>query len=83
MTPDKSTREEQVEKMKQIFDAEREKHGYSVDDPVDPIRNKSEPLHLLGSILLTVLLVAAVTLIVSMVASENSGVSINLGSLLG
>lgn len=83
MTSDKLPQAERLEEMKNQFEAERARHGYSIDDPVDPVKNKSGPGRVVGSIILMAFITAVVTVVVAVLGSYNSGAPINLFSFLG
>ena len=73
MSEEKQSAADLIEDMKRRLRAEREKHGYSIDDPVDPIRNKSGTGRMLLSVFLVILLTLFCVVIVSAVASQNAG----------
>jgi len=64
---------DRIEEMKRWFLAEREKYKYSLDDPVEPIRNKSGVGRLFFSVLCAMIMVAVCVVLISIAASSNAG----------
>lgn len=69
---------DRIEDMKSRFAAEREKYGYSIDDPVEPIINKSGIGRVFLSVFLVAVIVAVLTLVIVAIALENAGSPIEL-----
>jgi len=73
MNEDRRTGNGRIEQMKRLFQSEREKHKYNLDDPVEPIRNKSGVGRLFFSVILAIILVLACVVIISVAALGNAG----------
>jgi len=73
MSEEKRDGDARITEMKRRFTAEREKHRYSLDDPVEPIKNKSGSGRLFLSVLGAAVLVIVCAVIISIAASGNAG----------
>jgi len=65
--------ENSLDSMKQYLEKERLRRGYSLDKPFEPIRNKNSSGRMFISFCLLVLVVAAVTITIAVLALQNAG----------
>ena len=67
-----------LDEMKRRLELERIRYGYSIDDPVEPITDKSGVGRMVFSVLFVAVLVAVGIIAVSVVALMNSGLAFEI-----
>jgi len=62
-----------LEQMKKHLESERLRRGYSIDEPLKPVRNKNTFGRMVLSVFIVTLIVVIVATAISVIALQNSG----------
>lgn len=73
---DRQTELERVEEMRARLRAEREKRNYTLDLPVEPIKNKSGMGRVLLSVIFAAIVIGGCAFLISWTALQNAGAGI-------